>query len=281
MDLDLSTDAPSEFDTPLLIVPVPEGFSLGSSPLGVLDQALGGGLARAQAARDFQGRSDDRMLAYCSGDGPERVLFLGLGKESEVDAHALRNVAGRGVREAERLKITRVALALAHLASDFAETWGQGAAEGLVLAAWRFRELQAPEDTDAPLVESGTLLVPEEDGWSEGMRLGSAFGGGENLARTLQARPGNVATPTHLAEVAGWIAQEAGLALTVLGPKEMESEGMKALLSVSHGSDQEPRLIILEHRGGSEDEAPLSSWGRASRSMPAGSPSSRPKAWRT
>ncbi|NNM35216.1 MAG: leucyl aminopeptidase [Gemmatimonadetes bacterium] len=258
MDLDLSTESLLEFGTPLLIVPLPEGFSLEpDTVLGRLDDLLGGGLARAHAAGDFQGRTDDRMLMYASGNGPERVLFLGLGKSPDVDAHAIRNAAGRGVREAEGLKITRIALALSHLEAESPLSWGQGGAEGLILASWRFQELKAPVEDEAPLVESATLLVSQGEDWREGMRLGAAFGRGENLARTLQARPGNVATPTHLAEEAGRIAQEAGLDLTVLGPEEMESEGMKALLSVSHGSDQEPRLIILKHGGGKEGSPPL------------------------
>jgi leucyl aminopeptidase len=37
----------------------------------------------------------------------------------------------------------------------------------------------------------------------------------------------------------------------------MEAEGMGALLAVARGSDEEPRLMVLEHRGGKEGEKPL------------------------
>ena len=257
MDLDLSPASPSEVDTDLLVVPVPEGFSLEEgSALKALDDALGGGLALAHGTGDFLGRAKDRSLFYGPGAGPRRVLCLGMGND-EVDVQALRNVGGRAVREAEGLRTTRIALALAHLEAPSPRSWGQGAAEGLILAAWRFQELKAPAEDDEPSVESATLLVSDDASWREGMELGVAFARGENRARTLQARPGNVATPTHLAEEAGRIAEEAGLDLTVLGPEEMEAEGMHALLSVSHGSDQEPRLIILEHRGGGDGDPPL------------------------
>ena len=43
--------------------------------------------------------------------------------------------------------------------------------------------------------------------------------------------------------------------VTVLGPKEMEAEGMGALLAVARGTDEEPRFIVLEHRGGRIDVA--------------------------
>jgi leucyl aminopeptidase len=38
--------------------------------------------------------------------------------------------------------------------------------------------------------------------------------------------------------------------VTVLGPAELATEGMRALLAVSAGSEEEPRLIIIEHRRG-------------------------------
>ena len=112
-------------------------------------------------------------------------------------------------------------------------------------------------ERDAVQVGSATLVGASARQWKEPVRVGHAFAAGENLARTLQARPGNVATPSHLAAEAVRIADEAGLECEVLGPSEMESEGMDALLSVSRGSLEEPRLIVLRHRGGEEGASPL------------------------
>jgi leucyl aminopeptidase len=53
------------------------------------------------------------------------------------------------------------------------------------------------------------------------------------------------------------LGEERGLVVTILGPKEMEEEGMGALLAVAQGTEEEPRFIVLEHRGGADDQAPL------------------------
>jgi len=98
---------------------------------------------------------------------------------------------------------------------------------------------------------------PHEEACKEGTRIGEAMARAQNLARTLQSRPGNVATPTHLAEEAKRIAGELGMSVEVLGPEELLAEKMGALLAVSRGSAEEPRLIVLEHRGGSSDDPPL------------------------
>jgi leucyl aminopeptidase len=68
--------------------------------------------------------------------------------------------------------------------------------------------------------------------------------------------PGGYMTPTDMAERAREIAGEFGLSIDVLDEARMEQEGMGALLSVSAGSEQPAKLIILKYtpREGSGDE---------------------------
>jgi len=56
-------------------------------------------------------------------------------------------------------------------------------------------------------------------------------------------------TPTDMAERARDIANEFGLSIDVLDEARMEQEGMGSLLSVSHGSDQPAKLIVLPRIG--------------------------------
>ncbi|MBE0598632.1 MAG: leucyl aminopeptidase, partial [Desulfuromonadales bacterium] len=49
---------------------------------------------------------------------------------------------------------------------------------------------------------------------------------------------------------------------TVLEKAELEREGMGALLGVAQGSVREPRLIVLEYRGGSNDARPVALIGK-------------------
>ncbi|RMH14963.1 MAG: leucyl aminopeptidase, partial [Gemmatimonadetes bacterium] len=135
------------------------------------------------------------------------------------------------------------------------------------LAAWRFTETRTVVgDDDPPLdyrVETVELSVEGDAEAAEaGLRVGRALADGANFARTLQFRPGNVATPSHLAEEARRMAEERGLEVRVLGPEEMRAENMHALLAVAQGSVEEPRLIVLEHRGGKDGERPLALVGK-------------------
>ena len=131
------------------------------------------------------------------------------------------------------------------------------------MSAWRYTEMKTrPGDEDEDDLEfrvtSVRLSVDGDEGTvGEAVRVGGTIGRGVNFARTLQSRPGNVATPTHLADEAARMASETGLTATVMGPEELLAEEMHAILAVSRGSVEEPRLIVLEHNGGSEGDPPL------------------------
>ena len=270
MQLATSTEAAERIDAPLMVVLAASDRLAGASgervvpgDLAALDKEFGGVLGLAVAAGDFRGRERDRILGHGrAGRGPERILFLGVGSSDALSPEKLREAAGKAVREAERLGVPSVALCLWFLEPEAVGARGiQAVAEGLVLASWRFDELRSGGEVDGepprPPVEFGMVAAAPSGGLEDAVRVGHAFATAENRARTLQARPGNVATPSHLADEARRIADEAGLEVEVLGRTGLRDERMDALLAVSRGSDEEPRLIVLRHRGGARGEAPL------------------------
>jgi leucyl aminopeptidase len=69
------------------------------------------------------------------------------------------------------------------------------------------------------------------------------------IARDLANRPGNDLTPETLAVAAKEVADGVpGLRVTVLGKQALQKEKMGGILGVGQGSEQEPRLIVIEHR---------------------------------
>jgi leucyl aminopeptidase len=258
----------TEFATPLLVAKVFEGEGELVGPVAKLDERLGGRIADVRSRGDFRGKEGETLLLYpAEGSVPaERVLLVGLGKPADLDLERLRRAAGTAVKQATKLRVRSLATIMHH-AELVADRIGVGeaaraVAEGALLGAYRFDEMKSKPEADDADVELEELVILEKvddkaRAVEEGVRLGGAVARGENLARTLGNLPGNVATPTYLAETAQRIASETAMKCTVLGREELRSEGLKALLAVSQGSDQEPKLIVLEHRGGSDDAAPL------------------------
>jgi leucyl aminopeptidase len=252
---------PEAHETPILGVGIPHGIKTPQGALADLDEVLGGQIARALQRGDMRGRPDDELLIFSPGTakGPERVLLLGLGKAEKVDAETVRRMAARLVRAAERFRMESGAVSLEGFDALAPDIVAQAAAEGAALAAWRFTELKTPDDENPVVPVRAVDLVGagHDDARGNATMAGAAIARGENLARTLQSRPGNLATPTHLADEAVRIAGSLGMSVEIWDETRMAEEGMHAILAVSRGSDEEARLIVMRHEGGEEEDPPL------------------------
>ncbi|MEJ2202570.1 MAG: leucyl aminopeptidase [Gemmatimonadota bacterium] len=247
-----------QHDTPLMALAVPEGITEPSGLLADVDDATGGAVLRALESGDLKGRTKDEVVLYASSQGPERFALLGTGEPGRFDTEQVRRFAARAVRVAERLGLERLSLWLPGSDGPGGRELGQAAAEGATLAAWRFTELKNTESGEGPRTDVGEIdVLSDSEDVGEGVHVGYVIAEAENLARTLQSRPGNRATPSLLAEEAHRIGTEHGLAVTVFDEARLRAEGMHAILAVSQGSKEEARLIVLEHAGGNEGDPPL------------------------
>jgi leucyl aminopeptidase len=77
------------------------------------------------------------------------------------------------------------------------------------------------------------------------------------LAKDLGNLPGNICTPSHLADQAREIAKSHGLGVDILDRADMEKLGMNTLLSVARGSHEPPKFIVLRYSGGAAGAKPV------------------------
>jgi leucyl aminopeptidase len=96
----------------------------------------------------------------------------------------------------------------------------------------------------------------------ESLRCSLAIADGVALARDLGNLPGNFCTPTVLADEAKALAKKSGLKVQILDRKQMEALRMGSFLAVAQGSDEPPKLIVLEWRGGEKGVAPIALVGK-------------------
>jgi leucyl aminopeptidase len=190
-------------------------------------------------------RTGFRELTLLRPAAPARVLAVGLGERGDFDPERARVAAALAVREAGRVGVRTLAWAVpAHERSA-----GIGAAltAGTVLAGYRFDRFK--RDDGAAGVEALTLLgVEDRDGHAATALVAAEAA---NRARDLQNLPANVADPAYVAARAEAIAdRHEAIDVEVLGPDELEREGMGGLLAVGAGSARDPALIVLRYRGG-------------------------------
>src|SRR2546422_688109 len=266
----VATVALPQIEPPLLAVALAQGADVPAS-IAALDKAAGGLLARAITSGDFKGKRDETSLLYPPAGKPQRILLVGVGKASEVTRNAMRRAAAVAARRTRALGATRFHFAVATEARNAvsARDLGQVAVEGAGQGAWAFTELKRTNEDAKPDVEAVTIVVAaaEAKETEAGRRIGDAVAAGHRLARYLQVQPGNVCTPSYLADQARQLAQRHGFGITVLDRAAMKAEGMGALLAVAQGTQEEPRFIVLEYQGaggtgGAGDAAPIALIGK-------------------
>lgn len=255
----LSTHAgdPARLATPLLTVALGADANFPRA-LAAVDRATGGALSRAVKERDFRGNRDDTMLVLAQGRGPRRVLLVGMGKESGPAAIArAASVAGR---KANGMGVGRMAFWAGTLDARGVEN----AAIGASLGSWEYTELKSVAGSGkraAPLT-AAVICVSDAKGAAAALANGRAVAEGQRLARRLAIMPGNLCTPSYIAQTAQEIAKRHDLICTVMGRKKMAKLGMGSFLAVAQGTPQDPKLIVLEYRGGAKDDPPVALVGK-------------------
>ena len=209
-----------------------------------LDEAGDSVLSKAMDLGDVKGKSGETNMFYING---QRILLIGLGKKDKFNASGVRLAAGKASRAAISKKVGSVAVECFCSGLDSCQAMG----EGLVLGSYQFLDYKTKNEKNFEL-KSATVIGCDHDEIMKGAAIGKAV----CFARDLANHPGNVTTPSRLAEEAGEIAKEGGMKLTVFDRKEITAMGMGALAGVAQGTDEPPKFIVLEYFGSDESQNP-------------------------
>ncbi|MBN2244153.1 MAG: leucyl aminopeptidase [Acidobacteria bacterium] len=231
----------------MLIFPVFEDETAGSPALRSLDKAAGGMVHSALASKEFKPELYNRWRLHNPGGLRARSLLLvGAGKKTDFTPARLREIAGTGVRTARSSFSGSVVFLCRGIQSP--SLAARVAAEGALYANYE-SDLYKTRDRDEKDVKKFRILIDRKAAGreiEEDIRRGIEIGEATNFARTLANEPANILTPSRFAERALEEGSRAGLALRVMERDEMEKLGMNALLAVSRGSDEPPKMLVVE-----------------------------------
>jgi leucyl aminopeptidase len=243
--------------TPCLILGVYDKHKL-SAPAQAVDRATDGAIAKLLRKGDLDGGKGWLMTYDMPGIVAERLLLLGLGKRKECDRGTLAKALGKAFARLGEARVPQALLALPEGLDDYAGV--RAAALKATAAAYRYEQTKAPKD-DAPVVLKRLDLwvdKPRRDAAERALTHADAIGHGVALARELGNLPGNICTPTYLAERAMGLAGEYdALTTDILDEDAMAELSMGALLSVSRGSRQPAKLIVMRYNGAADQDKPV------------------------
>ena len=223
--------------------------STGKNPnLGASMQTF---VKKAKATGDLS--TDNRAVSLFRPDGrgaAKRVLFVGMGKRSDVDAERLRRAAAVAQKRAAGIKVKGFRLLVNSddhqgLAADVA---ARSIVEGLILASYKYAKPSGtkPKPPHANQVEL-QYVGPDQKGFKAGVQLGRIGSEATVFARDIENAAGNIATPTYLAKEARKF-KKPGLTVKILEERDMARLKMGSLLGVSRGSKEPAKLIVMDYK---------------------------------
>src|SRR6478672_11867530 len=230
----------------------------------LVDRASGGYISEIIRRGDMEGKLGSTLLLHnVKGTLADRVLLVGLGKERDFREREFRSAIRAAVR---LLNETGSYEAVVYLTEEKVKrrevAWRVEHAVVVAMeSVYRFDQMKSqPADVRRPLRKL-TLSVPQRSDLTAGEAAaarGLAIAHGMDLAKDLGNLPGNVCTPRYLAER----AQELGKAfpaikVTVMERAEIEALGMGSFLSVTNGSEEPPRFIVLEYEQSQRKQKPI------------------------
>lgn len=225
-----------------------------SSPLiGELDKATGGWLRGLLASEEISTKACKTSM-HLAPNGLACKVFVTVGLDSKDLSRAtvLQRAAAAGMRAVTTKKRGLVRLCGFEGDSLVIRAAVVGAMVGTV-GQDLFRKEKSLHEPDVIEWQS---VAPEV------LKHAVAIGDGVNLTRRLVNLPANYIYPESLAQEAVAIGAKFGIEVDVWDQKRLESERCGSLLAVARGSSYEPRLVILNYRGGSADEAPIALVGK-------------------
>ena len=214
-----------------------------------LDKLTGGIVSSVIKNEEFKGEVNETALVRFAAKGKVKasmLLLIGVGDKIDYAAASVANVAGTATRFLRKRNVKSFALLARADGSD--REVAQNAAQGFVTSQFELDKYRT-KDKNGKTVDSLVLCV--EGGSSselkDGLNRGQIIGESMNYTRDLANEPPNVLHPTEFARRAQAVAKEAGLKCEVLDEAKMEKLGMGSLLSVSIGSEQPAKLIVLKY----------------------------------
>ncbi len=231
-----------------------------------LDAQLGGAIARALVAPAFNGKRERQIdVVALSGNGPKRVIVVGLGAPKELTAQKARGVGGALTAHLMAEHEPKAAL-LVDLPKGTPLSEAELAANlalGARLRAYRFGKYQTKARPDKPKpVEALTVVTTRV---AEAKRLDERLGAvaeGVLTARDLVNEPPNALYPEAFVERAKSLSK-LGVKVEALDVAAMKKLGLNAILAVGSGSARPPRLLVLHYNGAkSKGDGPIALVGK-------------------
>jgi len=248
MQVQGTTGTLKDADVQAVAVAVFQGEKADDGILKELDDLTGGLVKSVIDSEELKGKEGETVYLHLASAllRPQRLLLIGVGEKADYGRAQISQMAGTALRALRGRNVKTIGLV--PRATGEASVVAETAVEGAFIGAFEPDKYRTA-DKEKREIERLLVIIEGADNNSlqKGVERGEIIGKSINFTRDLSNEPGGYMTPTIMAERAQEVATEFGLSIDVLDEDRMEQEGMGSLLSVTRGSEEPAKLIILKY----------------------------------
>lgn len=260
MDYKVTTQAVDKVKSHCLVVPIFSGKTI-SMAVEKLDKANKGLIKTLIKRGDIKSDLGKCLMLPLTKQNAERILFVGCGKASELNDRNFRRIAGEAVKEILAADCKSAHWYLNEF--DLPERNYNWQIRQVILTLesklYHYDDCKSTKKKAKKLSSLHFAVGQKKQvGTAElAVAEGEAIAHGVAATRDLGNAPANICTPSFLAKQAKKLDKaHKKMKTTVLEEAQMKKLGMGSLLSVSQGSDEPAKLIVMEYRGTQKSKKP-------------------------
>ena len=262
MKFSINTTKVTETKSSCLILPIFEDAQLNRAPK-LIDAANGGIISDLQKNGDIKGKIGQCQILPVKNKPYKRVLLVGCGKYDEYSENHYKKAMIFALKKliSTNHKSATSFLTVGHKYSKnidyrstriIAEVWYQITYKYTATSSKKAKEFALKR------LSLGTNGRKRNAEMKKGFDHGNSIGSAIQKVKYLGDLPANFCTPSFLVKEARKITSKySKVSLKVINEPEMKKLKMGALLSVTAGSVEPSRLIILNYQGGKSNQKPI------------------------
>lgn len=187
----------------------------------------------------------------------KKILFIGLGNKNEFNTEKSRIISGRIIQYLREFKIKELSIIPYNSSNEIIESL----IEGIILSSYSFEKFKTTKENNN-ISKVSILIESNSKEWQKIIDEISVICKSVNDAREISNLPPNECSPEQLAKIALNIKDQK-IKSKIININTMKDIGLNGLVSVGSGSINSPKLIVIEYKGGKNEDKPILLVGKA------------------
>lgn len=250
-----------QMQTALLVIGVFENERDFSKSKG-LNSTITAAIIELIENKEFKRSFGSNIIFHMMGKGLiKKIMLIGLGAREKFTDEEARIIAGKAALKAKELGVEEFCI-LPFM--DVDEALIEAISEGVLLSLYSFNRYKTSGKEATTIPAQATIVVNSDSAKFQAVvDKVNLITQAVNYARDLSNLPPNECPPSQIASLALALDGEYGIKTRILERYEMESIGLNGIVSVGKGSNNPPKLVILEYYGNADHQKPYLLVGKA------------------